>query len=247
MYSKYSRNSKTNKKRKNYYNYNQSRYNSKKNTKVKKDRFLNIMIFLVIIAISYVSMDMFDVKLPSSLTSKISEVFNSEFLSFGETKDKVVSFVNNTASVFNGEKSSVNSSSNALKLEMPVNGEVITTFEDTTHPVFNTTVKPRGIEIQTSKSEEVFASIGGVVSNIVSSSYGGSRVVFDVGNDTTVVYDGVKSTFVKVGDNVKIGDLIGSMGSEESGDVLGFEVGVDNTAVDPISYMDIDDNKENEK
>ena len=37
------------------------------------------------------------------------------------------------------------------------------------------------------------------------------------------------------------------MGSEESGDVLGFEVWVDNTAVDPISYMDIDDNKENKK
>lgn len=245
MYSKYNRNS--NKKRKNYYRSSSMKFSNKKNKKVKKDRFLNVMIFVVILAISYVSMDMFNVKLPSVLTSKIADVFDSDFLSLGETKDKVVSLIDNTASVFNGGKTSVTNSSNSLKLEMPVNGEVITSFEDTTHPVFNTTVKPRGIEIQTNKSEEVFASANGVVSNIVSSSYGGSRVVFDVGNDTTVVYDGVKSTFVKVGDSVKSGDLIGSMGSEENGDILGFEVWVDNTAVDPVSYMYIDKNTESEK
>ena len=37
------------------------------------------------------------------------------------------------------------------------------------------------------------------------------------------------------------------MGSEENGDILGFEVWVDNTAVDPVSYMDIDKNTESEK
>lgn len=218
-------------------NYNS--YSRNKKAPVKKDRFLNVMIFVVILALSYVTLDMLDVSLPTSVTSKIDSVFSSDVFSFGKAKDKVVSFVNNTASVFNGGKSTaVSSSKGELKLEMPVSGEVITKFEDKTHPVFNTTVKPRGIEIQTEKSEEVFASASGKVTNVVSSSYGGSRVVFDVGNNTNVIYDGVKTTFVKVGDTVTSGNIIGSMDNNDSGDVLGLEVWVDNTAVDPLTYMD---------
>ncbi|WP_290772523.1 M23 family metallopeptidase [Anaerofustis sp.] len=251
MYNKYGRKSK-NYRRKSSYNYRNTNYKTRNRKPVKKDRFLNVMIFVVLIALSYVTMDMLNVSLPSSVTSKISDVFNSDLFSFSKAKDKVVSFVNNTASVFNGGKTNVADSSSSLKLEMPVNGEVITTFEDTSHPVFNTTVKPRGIEIQTQKSEEVFASASGVVTNIVSSSYGGSRVVFDVGNNTTVVYDGIKSAFVKVGDNVTAGNIIGSMDNNESGNVLGFEVWVDNTAVDPMTYMELDvegntDNKSESK
>ena len=146
-------------------NYNS--YSRNKKAPVKKDRFLNVMIFVVILALSYVTLDMLDVSLPTSVTSKIDSVFSSDVFSFGKAKDKVVSFVNNTASVFNGGKSTaVSSSKGELKLEMPVSGEVITKFEDKTHPVFNTTVKPRGIEIQTEKSEEVFASASGKVTNV---------------------------------------------------------------------------------
>ena len=53
-----------------------------------------------------------------------------------------------------------------------------------------------------------------------------------------MIYDGVKTTFVKVGDTVTSGNIIGSMDNNDSGDVLGLEVWVDNTAVDPLTYMD---------
>lgn len=236
----YRKNKTKNRSRNNYYR------NRNKKTKKSKSTTLNIMILLVLMAISYTALNMINTPLSNKITSKVNGVFSSEFFSLNGAKDKVIGFVNNTASVFNEGKTTV-IGDGELALEMPVNGEVITTFEDDTHPVFNTTIKPRGIEIKTGKNEEVLASANGEVTNIIASSYGGSRIVFDVGNSSSVVYDGVKNTFVKVGDKVETGNIIGTMSSLDSENVMGFEVWVDNTAMNPLTYMNIEGNTQDKE
>ncbi len=227
-------------------NYNRSYRGRAQKTKKRKSTTLNVLILLVLMAISYTALNMINTPLSNKITSRVNSVFSSDMFSLKGAKDKVIGFVNNTASVFNESKTTV-IGNDGLTLEMPVNGEVITTFKEETHPVFNTSIKPRGIEIKTGKNEEVLASASGKVTNIIASSYGGSRVVFDVGNSSNVVYDGVKNIFVKVGDTVETGNIIGTMASIDSENVMGFEVWVDNTAMNPLTYMNLEDTNKKEE
>ncbi len=225
-----------NRKNKNYqrYNYQREIYrrgNSNISKKNKGTRFVNAMILVVVLLLSLSILSMVNTPISEVINEKLHTVFSSEWLDLSKAKDRVVSFIDQGAAIVTGGQV-VKTNNDEILLSQPVNGQVITDF--------NTSIKARNIEIQTQKDEEVLACIDGEITNIIASSYGGSRVILQSGDNVTIAYDGIKTSFVKVGDEVNKENIIGVMDTLEDENILGFEVWIDNTPVNPLEYMNIE-------
>lgn len=227
-----------------YYNFDNNYYSNykrddKSDKKInKRHKRINRIIFILTIILLILLLKFFNVPVVNTAFAKANQFLASDFFSLAKAKDSVVTFIDDSVAKITGDDTkSVLNQNETLSIIMPVSGEVVTNFEDSTHPVFNTTVKARGIEISATKGSEVKSAIKGEITNIIASSYGGSRVVVDVGNNTTIVYDGVRNSFVKEEEKIDKGSVIGLMGEDEENNIIGFEVWINNEAKNPLDYI----------
>lgn len=95
-----------------------------------------------------------------------------------------------------------------------------------------------GLDFAADTGTPVMAAKGGTVS-LAKKSWAGTLVTIDHGEGLSTTYAHMSQIFVKNGQTVRIGDLIGAVGAEGNvtGPHLHFEVHVNGTPVDPMPYV----------
>lgn len=140
--------------------------------------------------------------------------------------------------------------SGEMVFSLPVeNGTVATTFSFWYNQTLNRYNLHQGIDFQAEAGTNVTAAYDGTVSSITDTLLEGGCVIIDHGNGLQTVYASIDAAQLKVGDSVSKGDVIGTvsaaadvMGNEyNEGSHLHFEVRENGKAVDPASYLDLDE------
>ena len=109
------------------------------------------------------------------------------------------------------------------------------------HPIFNTTKFHSGVDIAASYGATISAAASGTVAIAeYSSSYGNYAVIYH-SNGTTTLYAHMSSIAVTAGSTINQGDTVGYVGStgNSTGPHLHFEVRVNGSCVDPLSYFNL--------
>ncbi len=121
-----------------------------------------------------------------------------------------------------------------LSLIWPVRGEVVQKFGILLNQQYDTKTKSNGIDIRSKPSAPVKAAADGEVVFAGKFLGYGRMVIIDHGKFMTV-YAGLGRINVRVGDDVKQGDIIGRLPTDNP--VLHFEVRINRKAVDPLAYL----------
>ncbi|MHB8580988.1 MAG: murein hydrolase activator EnvC family protein, partial [Ignavibacteriaceae bacterium] len=119
------------------------------------------------------------------------------------------------------------SSFSALKgrLNWPVErGKIVKQFGENRNVKLNTVTLNYGIDIKTVSEEDVRAVADGVISAIDWIPGYGSVVIITHKGDFRTVYSHLSNIFVKEGDRVKLGTIIGKVGESLEGNILHFEI-----------------------
>ena len=123
-------------------------------------------------------------------------------------------------------------------------------------PVFSDTLEEwrvhTGIDISTEDGAEVFAAADGIVTAMYDHALLGRTVEISHASNVKTVYSNLTvedAAFVKVGDEVKRGDRIGTVGDTSISELadephLHFEVKLADEAVNPLDYMSEDTKKD---
>lgn len=107
------------------------------------------------------------------------------------------------------------------------------------HPIYKTEKFHKGTDIASGAGNPVLAAKGGtVVKSYYSSSYG-NYIVINHGNGLMTAYAHLSARLAQVGDTVTAGQQIGKVGTTgaSTGNHLHFEVYVNGTTVNPLSYF----------
>jgi murein DD-endopeptidase MepM/ murein hydrolase activator NlpD len=173
------------------------------------------------------------------LTNTALDVFSRLVKSpgnYGETAETFVSFFTDAIYSLTGKDLSIKTSEVPDLFAPPLaEGSILTAFEDSVHPVFNTSIKPIGISIS-SQSEAIVSSIcSGTVTSVVDNSNGTYRVVVSYNKGVKVAYDNLASVYVKTGDEVLATQVLGILTAETPS--LSLEMWVNNEAQDPLDYI----------
>jgi septal ring factor EnvC (AmiA/AmiB activator) len=147
---------------------------------------------------------------------------------------KLVSKSNNEGPDINEEKiydvnfsNSESSSFSALKgrLNWPViRGKIIRNFGENRNEKLNTVTLNYGIDIKTSSDADVRSVADGVVSAIDWLPGYGSVLILTHKGDFRTVYSHLSEIFVKEGDRVNAGSVVGKVGESLEGNILHFEI-----------------------
>ncbi|HIY77515.1 MAG TPA: M23 family metallopeptidase [Candidatus Borkfalkia excrementavium] len=134
---------------------------------------------------------------------------------------------------------------------MPVNDATVgTTFTFWYNSTLDRYNLHEGIDFKAEAGTNVAAAYAGTVKSISDTLLEGGCIVIDHGDGLETVYASVDAeASLKVGDTVERGDIIGTvsaaadvMGNEyDEGTHLHFEVRQDEKAIDPTTYLDIDE------
>ncbi len=131
---------------------------------------------------------------------------------------------------------------------MPIDGEIVS-LHDTETPVFSTTLGEwrvhTGVDISAESGADVYASASGVVSAIFNDARYGYTVEIQHDNDLKTRYSNLskdESNILKVGDEVKKGDKIGTVGDTSLFELadephLHFEMVYQGKKVNPLDYI----------
>jgi hypothetical protein len=114
------------------------------------------------------------------------------------------------------------------------------------HPILKYTTLHTGIDIAANKGSEVFATASGKIIRRDYHFFGYGRFVeIDHGHNITTLYAHLSATHLFKGDSVRVGDLIGQVGSTglSTGNHLHYEIRKNGISIDPFSLFS--DNVEN--
>ncbi len=119
----------------------------------------------------------------------------------------------------------------------PVRGRIVSYYGTIWHPKYKTKVKNNGIDIKVSSPFTPVKSIekGTVIFAEPYLGYG-NTIIIDHGGFFTV-YTQLASIKVRKGEKVTKGQVIGTVGSQNTGYVLHFEIRVGGKSVDPLRYL----------
>jgi len=125
------------------------------------------------------------------------------------------------------------------KTTMPTVGTIVKPFGKIKHPIYDTVTRNDGIDISAERGAQIKALMGGKV--IFSDWFRGygKLIIIDNGSGYASLYAHCDDIYVKVGDKVKSGDIIGTVGSTGTlGDVLlHFEIRKDGEPLDPTLFL----------
>lgn len=105
----------------------------------------------------------------------------------------------------------------------------------------------KAIDIEAESGANVMASYDGKIEQIASNLLEGTVITIDHGNNLKTVYKSLdEEVNVKVGDEVKAGQVIGTVSNSPTSETDGvsgvhFEVWKDNSKVDPSAYLNIEE------
>ncbi len=121
----------------------------------------------------------------------------------------------------------------------PTEGEITSPFGKRTDPITNETSEHFGIDINAPLNTEIKASSGGTVIKAETNNYYGNFVIIVHNDGLSTLYGHLNEILVKAGDEIKASDIIGLSGDSgrTTGPHLHFEVRLDNTPVNPLSYL----------
>lgn len=172
---------------------------------------------------------------------------NKETESETETTSNVESFLDedvnpvNSEAVDQTEEMQVDPS-----FKMPVEGEIVKHYGKD-KLIYSETLKEwtthLGIDIKADKTTVVKAASDGVVKSIKNDPRFGLTVVVEHHNGFTSVYSNLLTAeFVVVGENVKVGQTLGTVGNSATFEILDdshlhFEILKDGVAIDPEMYL----------
>lgn len=99
-----------------------------------------------------------------------------------------------------------------------------------------------GIDIPAPEGEVILAAADGTVSEVGFDPERGNYLVLDHGDGLTTLYGQCRDFTVEEGDTVRVGEMIGAVGSTgmSTGPHLHFEVRQDNEPQNPVAYFDSD-------
>lgn len=125
------------------------------------------------------------------------------------------------------------------QLVRPVPGPITSPFGPRLHPILGYTRMHTGVDMTAPLGQDIKAGAAGTV--IVAETYGGYglTVIVDHGGGMTTLYAHQSRLFVRRGDKVGAGDVVGEAGATglATGPHLHFEVRLDGTPVDPAGYL----------
>jgi septal ring factor EnvC (AmiA/AmiB activator) len=131
-------------------------------------------------------------------------------------------------------------SGNKGKLPWPTKGGVITgTFGEHNHPVIKgLKIKNNGVDITTSSNAKVYCIFEGEVKKIVSIPGSNTSVLVRHG-DYLSVYSNLNKVFVKVGDVIQMGHVIGELYSEKGSDksIINLQIWKESTMQNPALWI----------
>ncbi len=107
------------------------------------------------------------------------------------------------------------------------------------HPILHVVRMHAGIDLTCPRGTNIFATADGVVKEAGYTSGGyGNKILVDHGYGYNTLYGHCDKVFVKPGDRVKRGDIIGAVGSTglSVAPHLHYEVHINGNAVNPINY-----------
>ena len=113
------------------------------------------------------------------------------------------------------------------------------TFGARSDPFLGTTAFHAGMDFRAATGSAVKATAAGVVTKAGWNGGYGRLVEIDHGNGYSTRYGHMSKIIVSEGDTVKIGDVIGAVGSSgrSTGPHLHYEVRKNGTAVDPLRFI----------
>ena len=124
-------------------------------------------------------------------------------------------------------------------LRWPSDGQVVAFFGRQKHPKFDTFLQRKGIDIKANRGSVIRAAFDGVVAFADWLKGYGLLLIIDHGRGDVSLYAHASSLLVDVGDRVKAGHPVGTVGDTGlTGDsMLYFELRAGGKAVDPIEWL----------
>lgn len=125
------------------------------------------------------------------------------------------------------------------QLRFPADGPITSRFGSRVHPIFQTVRLHAGIDIGAGYGAPVRSAAAGTVVTAGTISGYGNAVVVDHGGGLATLYGHLSRIGVRTGAQVGAGQTIGAVGNtgNSTGPHLHFEVRVQGTPVDPMSYL----------
>lgn len=149
----------------------------------------------------------------------------------------------------NKTPNSIPTNTDSIKFSLPVLNASITKGYNADELQYNKGLNcweiHKGLDLLAEIGDNVLACYDGEVTNITSNYLDGTTIEITHSDGLKSVYSGLNSdTKVRVGDSVKINDVIGVVGSElalegEEGSHVHFELIKDGEKVDPLNYIEI--------
>ncbi len=123
---------------------------------------------------------------------------------------------------------------------LPGHSRITSYFGYRDAPTKDATTYHKGIDISANTGVDVLAAIAGKVVTATYSYSSGNYIVIDHGNGVRTIYCHASKLLVKVGDEVKRGQVIMKVGSTgvSTGSHLHFGIFINGTAVNPLDYVD---------
>ena len=128
-----------------------------------------------------------------------------------------------------------------VPLRKPVNGEIdlSSTFGVRVDPFLHVAAMHTGLDFRGDTGDPIHATAAGTVVGAGWSGGYGRTIEIDHGNGLSTRYGHLSQIDVKVGDEIRIGQIIGRMGStgRSTGPHLHYETRIDGDAVDPQKFL----------
>ena len=127
----------------------------------------------------------------------------------------------------------------AFRWPCPSSTRVTSDYGTRVSPMSGASSNHKGIDIGASAGADIIAAADGTVTAASYSSAAGNYVMIDHGGGLYTVYMHASSLLVSPGQTVSAGDVIAKVGSTgiSTGSHLHFEIRINGTAVNPISYL----------
>jgi len=130
----------------------------------------------------------------------------------------------------------------SIPVRKPVAGDIdlSSTFGVRVDPFLHIAAMHTGLDFRGEAGEQIHATAAGTVTNAGWSGGYGKMVEIDHGNGLSTRYGHLSRIDVDVGDKIRIGQVVGRMGStgRSTGPHLHYETRIDGEAVDPHRFLD---------
>lgn len=145
-------------------------------------------------------------------------------------------FVSSKTSRLNYESTDLNAVKGNINLPVDM-AVVVSEFGNAVDNATGNISFNNGIDLSISRGSKVYAVAGGVVSMIADAPFYGKVIIVSHPNGYRTVYATLAEISVKIGNNIKLNQVIGRTGSTLDGQVFHFELWINGTPLNPLEWL----------